>query len=129
MLRLRSNVELVNLTRDYDRIVPERDVLASVLALLERHPAVGNVWRNNRGKHRIQNADGTSRWIAYGGPPGASDIIGYLQTGGILAVECKRKGERPTAEQQKFLDGVNATAGGLGFVARSVDDVMKALPR
>ena len=58
--------------------------------------------------------------------PGCSDILGQLRTGHFLAVEVKRPRTGPTDDQAAFLAQVNA-AGGLGLVARSVDDVQAAL--
>lgn len=54
---------------------------------------------------------------------GVSDILGLLAPGGkMLAIEVKRHGAYPTPEQRTFLEKINAD-GGLGFVARSVNDV------
>ena len=53
---------------------------------------------------------------------GVSDIIGCIpKTGRFLAIEVK-----PTGEQQQFIDTINE-AGGLAFVARSVEDVASIL--
>jgi hypothetical protein len=58
---------------------------------------------------------------------GVSDIIGLLPPNGrFLAIEVKRPGGKPTQEQQNFIDAVNR-AGGLAFVAFSVDDVLVVL--
>ena len=58
---------------------------------------------------------------------GVSDIIGCLpKTGRFLAIEVKRPGGKPTPEQQQFIDTING-AGGLAFVARSIEDVEEAL--
>jgi hypothetical protein len=58
---------------------------------------------------------------------GVSDIIGCLpKTGRFLAIEVKRPGNKPTAEQQQFINMINA-AGGLAFVARSVEEVEEQL--
>jgi hypothetical protein len=52
-----------------------------------------------------------------------SDIIGCrLKTGRFLAIEVKRPGGKPTPEQQQFIDTINH-AGGLAFVARSIEEV------
>jgi hypothetical protein len=54
---------------------------------------------------------------------GVSDIIGCIpKTGRFLAIEVKRPGNKPTAEQQQFIDTING-AGGLAFVAYSVEEV------
>jgi hypothetical protein len=56
---------------------------------------------------------------------GVSDIIGCIpKTGRFLAIEVKRPGNKPTAEQQQFIDTINE-AGGLASVARSVEEVQK----
>jgi hypothetical protein len=58
---------------------------------------------------------------------GVSDIIGCLpKTGRFLAIEVKRPGGKPTPEQQQFIDTING-AGGLAFVARSIEDVQQYL--
>lgn len=59
---------------------------------------------------------------------GSSDILGVLHGGRMIAIECKNKNGVVTKEQQFFLDEVNRM-GGLGFVARSVDDVVEQLSR
>ncbi len=56
------------------------------------------------------------------GMKGVSDILGVLPGGRLLAIEAKKKGGYPTPEQRAFIEAVN-DAGGLAFVARSVDDV------
>ena len=58
---------------------------------------------------------------------GVSDIIGCMpKTGRFLAIEVKRPGGKATPEQQHFIDTINQ-AGGLAFVARSVEEVQDAL--
>jgi hypothetical protein len=53
------------------------------------------------------------------GARGVSDILGVLPGGRFLAVECKRPGRKPSAEQAAFL----ANVVGAGGVALVVDDV------
>ena len=60
-----------------------------------------------------------------GSPKGIADIIGCYK-GRFLAIEVKRPGEKPTPDQQEFLDRYSS-AGGICFVARSVDDVIQSL--
>src|SRR5690348_9795815 len=57
---------------------------------------------------------------------GVSDIIGCLPDGRFLAIEVKRPGGKPTPEQQQFIDTINQ-AGGLAFVAHSVEEVQEQL--
>lgn len=58
---------------------------------------------------------------------GVADILGIMEpTGRFLAIEVKVKGKYPSPEQRQFLEMINRM-GGLGFVARSVEDVAKAL--
>lgn len=55
------------------------------------------------------------------GEKGVSDIIG-CHNGRFLAIEIKTEKGRVTPHQQRFLDRVNE-AGGVAFVARSIEDV------
>ena len=60
----------------------------------------------------------------WGGPmamKGVADIIGCHQ-GRMFAIEIKTDKGRVSPHQQKFLDAVNE-AGGIAFVARSIEDV------
>ena len=57
---------------------------------------------------------------------GTSDILGILHDGRFLAIEVKSFKGKVTAEQNAFISKVNA-CGGIGFVARSIDDVVSAL--
>jgi hypothetical protein len=56
--------------------------------------------------------------------PGVSDILGVLSGGRFLAVEVKAPKGKVSPHQQQFIDAVNK-AGGLAFVARSVEEVIK----
>ncbi len=57
---------------------------------------------------------------------GSSDLIGWTSTGRFLGIEVKTSKGRVSAEQQNFIDAVNQ-AGGLAFVARSVDEAVAKL--
>lgn len=57
---------------------------------------------------------------------GSADIVGILPGGRALACECKTGRGELSAEQARFFRAVNAV-GGLGFVARSVEDVRRAV--
>lgn len=58
---------------------------------------------------------------------GGSDILGAAPDGRLLAIEVKKPGGKPpTPKQLEFLSRVNAS-GGLGFVARSIEDVQSKL--
>lgn len=60
----------------------------------------------------------------HGGPhtrKGTADILACVR-GRYVAIEAKVPGNRPTAAQEAFLADVRS-AGGIGIVAYSVDDV------
>lgn len=57
---------------------------------------------------------------------GSSDIVGILPGGRAICCECKTGRGELSAEQARFLRAVNAV-GGLGFVARCVEDVRRAV--
>lgn len=103
----------------------ERDIQAACLECLAVHPAVAWAHRFNTGVARYEDASGDDRIVRFAFK-GCSDILGQMKDGRFLAVECKRIGEHPTPEQTAFLLQVHR-ANGLAFVARSVDDVLRAL--
>lgn len=59
------------------------------------------------------------------GEKGVSDIIG-CKDGRMIAIEIKTPGGKVTSHQQRFIDRVNE-AGGVAFVARSIEDVIEGL--
>lgn len=88
------------------------------------------VFRNNVG-HAV---DQKGHHIRFGvGGRGGSDLIGWTQktitpedVGSTVAIftaiEVKSQNGKATAEQQRFIDAVN-NSGGIGMIARVVDDV------
>lgn len=56
---------------------------------------------------------------------GVADILGIWK-GWFLAIEVKTPKGYPTLEQKRFLERVNAE-GGIGILARSIDDVRLVL--
>lgn len=72
---------------------------------------IRKTFRSNKSPYRIK---------------GVSDILGIMKGGRLLAIEVKTPVGRLTPEQDKFLKLITA-AGGLAFVARSLDDVEKFL--
>ena len=59
---------------------------------------------------------------------GVSDILGVLPGGRALAIEVKNSNGKATEHQRQFLEDV-ARAGGLSFIARSVEDVRHELEK
>jgi hypothetical protein len=60
------------------------------------------------------------------GDIGISDIIACSPKGVFWAIEVKKPGGRISAEQQDFIDRVNAN-GGVAYVAFTIDDTLKKL--
>lgn len=56
---------------------------------------------------------------------GTSDILGIYH-GTFLAIEVKTAKTYPTADQKLFMENIRER-GGIAFVARSIDDVIKEL--
>lgn len=96
-------------------------MLRAVLHALTLHPKVSRVWRANTGSGKLVRGSGASQWINFGFK-GQPDVLGFTKTGQFLAVEVKAPGKKATAEQLEFLADL-ASAGGVAFVARSVEDV------
>lgn len=85
--------------------------------LLECHKYDLTLFRNNTGM--LYNRKGTP--VKYGLAKGSSDLIGWHnKTGQFVAIEVKMPGRKATKEQQSFIDAVKR-AGGIAFVAHSVD--------
>jgi hypothetical protein len=96
----------------------EKEIQKQILSFLRKHPKVAWVARFNSGT--FVNDD---RYITSNSQRGMSDILGMLKGGRLFAIECKSRTGRIQPHQQDFLDLINA-GGGLGFVARSVEDVL-----
>ena len=87
-----------------------------------------------RGLLKVYNIFHWKVWQGLGSKRGVSDIIG-IHKGKFIAIEVKRKdasrcpykcNHNVCVEQRAFLNHVN-TEGGIGFVARSIDDVVDRL--
>lgn len=96
---------------------PEAIVLSSVLHYLRARRGIAWVMRVNTGAAKLDGA----RFMRFG-VKGCADIIGQMQDGRFLAIECKSADGRLTVEQAAFLDRVKRH-GGVAGVARSIDDV------
>ena len=99
---------------------PEAAALVEVLKALKAHPLVAWAERQNSGAAKVGN-----RFIRFGWP-GCADVIGQMCDGRFLAVEVKAAKGRASPEQTLFLARIR-DAGGVGFVARSLADVVAAL--
>ena len=99
----------------------ERDIQKAIRQLLRVHPLVAWHGRINRGAV----TDGSS-YVQFNDIRGCSDLIGQLRTGHWLAIEVKRPGNKPTADQEEFLDAV-ACNGGLAFWADCTETVERRL--
>ena len=101
--------------------------------------AGGRVFRNQVGQGwygRVSHEDGSHihpcriiivdpRAIHSGLCTGSSDLIGWYH-GRFLAIEVKSAKGRATQEQVNFIEAVNRD-GGIGVIARSVQDVLDEL--
>lgn len=59
-------------------------------------------------------------------PAGFSDILAILKGGRVCMIECKRPGNRATAIQEFFMEGIRQQ-GGIAFVATSIADCQREL--
>ena len=102
----------------------EAEVLKQCLQWLKLHGVL--CWRQNQGAMQAEHK-GKRRFLRFAGIDGISDIVGVLPPGGkLLAVECKRRGNKPTEAQRRFLDAVTA-AGGIAICVTSVEELADAL--
>jgi len=61
-----------------------------------------------------------------GSTPGVPDIVGILKDGRFLGIEVKTERGVLSPHQERFLQNIN-DAGGIGFVARNLEDVIEKL--
>ena len=106
--------------------------------LLKRLMIAGSAWglrlfRNQCGVYQLKDG----RYLSSGLCVGSSDLIGYRRVmitpkmvgtylAQFVAVECKGPRGRVSDAQRQFVEVVQK-AGGLAVIARSLDDVEKAL--
>jgi hypothetical protein len=101
----------------------ETEVLSACLKLLAVHPACAFAFRANSGGMKTE----AGQYVKFGFR-GMPDILGCLKGGRLLAVEVKRPGKSPTADQNAFLFAVNQ-AGGFGCWTDSVDKLAALLDK
>ena len=68
---------------------------------------------------------GRRRFVRFTDTPGVSDLLA-LRDNVFLAIETKRQGREPTAEQSAFLMDVRLH-GGVGLVVHSLDELQREL--
>ena len=112
---------------------PESEIVREVLRAVNLIPGV-RAWRNNTGAVAAEYR-GTKRFIRFGAK-GMPDILGWKRTPCVVAghgvhailvaLECKRPGQRPTTEQAAFLTAVIAD-GGIGAVVHNAKEAVEAL--
>ena len=65
-------------------------------------------------------------WQGLGSTPGVPDIVGILKDGRFLGIEVKTEKGRLSDHQIRFIKNIQ-DAGGIAFVARSLEDVIEGL--
>lgn len=119
---MKSPVKRGQRTVRADAGASEAQVLNSVLAYLRTHPGVAWCRRMNTGM-----ALGAQGQPVRFGFVGCSDIIGQMQDGRFVGIECKREfGGTVSPEQQSFIDTVRKN-NGIAGVVRSIEDAERLL--
>lgn len=116
---------------------PRATEQATVRAILDYLALKGIfAWRQNSRVVMLPGREGKQRPYRMGGMKGMADIIGCVRhpcpvrechyedhkIGRLLAIEVKSAIGKPTPEQVAFLAAV-VKAGGIAFIAKSLDDV------
>lgn len=99
----------------------EKQIQNYVISLFSGHGYY--VWRNNSGffSHDYTTKAGIQKHSRIrAGIRGSADIIGISPHGRFVAFEIKRKGKKPTPEQEAFLHEINLR-GGFACVIDSID--------
>ena len=107
-------------------LIKEKIIQKSILEYLQYHPDIAWAERMNVGAHVISDKN-SRRYVRYAFK-GCSDIIGQLKNGKILAVEVKSEKGVLSDFQREFIDKVRSNSG-IALMARSIDDVQKALDK
>lgn len=100
----------------------EKDIQKQILEYLALRRIVA--WRQNSGAMKGKSATGKAWYVKFHTAPGCSDVLGVLPGGRFFAIEVKRPGNVATPNQESFIEKIRQ-AGGLAFVAYSVDDVIR----
>lgn len=101
----------------------EQALVNKILDWFHAHGAWAD--RINSGTQVI-DIPGQRRRVFRGCKKGTSDILACWPGGLFMAVEAKMPGNKPTPEQERFLEHIREI-GGLAVVAYSVDDVENAI--
>jgi hypothetical protein len=97
----------------------EQDLVKACIRWLE---SVGCfVYRQNQGGVTGEYK-GKRRFVRFAHVKGISDIIGLTPAGVFIAVEVKQPKNKPTPDQDAFLERVRVK-GGIAIVAHSVDEL------
>jgi len=104
-------------------MTPEGEIVAAVFEYLQLRGVFA--WRNNTGAMVVKVPNGRDRFFRFG-KKGSSDIIGILDDGRWLAIECKTAKGKASLDQLCFLAEI-AKRGGVAFVARSIEEVEREL--
>lgn len=106
---------------------PESAVLKACLHWLALNGVTA--WRNNKGAGKFRNpkqrAGTKDRFVKFGGPDGAPDIIGYQRSSGrAVFVETKASDGVASPEQEKFIEDAEA-CGAFACIVCSLDDLIE----
>lgn len=103
-------------------IASEKEIQKTILDYLALKGI--NAWRTNSGI-QFSTYKGKEHVVRLA-PRGTPDIIGFLSDGKFLGIEVKKPGGTVSPEQLLFIEKVNK-AGGVCFIAYSLDDVVKII--
>jgi hypothetical protein len=109
------------------RGMTEHELVQSILLEFGSRPTL-RLWRHNVGAATYRGKDGARGGLVRFGQAGQADIMGLIAPSGrFLAVECKTATGRQSDAQRNWQAMVERF-GGLYILARSIDDVRRALP-
>ncbi len=103
--------------------IKETDIQSAILDFLSYNKIFA--WRNNN-TPVYDPTRKAFRAMPKGSIKGVADILGILSDGRMLAIEVKRPKCYASKVQKEFLTNINNNEG-VGFVAKSVDDVRNVL--
>lgn len=101
----------------------ETDLVYAILEFLAARRIMA--WRNNTGGVTYPGKDGKEYHVRFN-KKGHPDIGGIMPNGRALAIECKRRGKKPTKEQREFLEDAVAH-NALAFWTDDMDEAMRVV--
>ncbi len=103
----------------------ETERVRNIIKVLEYHPFVAKIWRQNSGKVFVKGSGGKTYPIQLA-PKYSGDITGMTIDGRRIEIEVKDDGEFPSEGQANWIHFVNQNGGVAGW-CRTMEEAVKII--